>query len=92
MTRRVLAFVLALTIAGGAQGTLMYAAATPSVADLLGNPMTDGAIQCQRGANPCFGYGSWNCCTEAYVLGLIGASLGNWIAVSVNVFHYWYYC
>jgi hypothetical protein len=113
MRRRVLAFVLAVTVASGTQGTLMYAAAatpagqvteqdvdaigggepaaTLSGADALGTTPA-GAVLCQRGANPCFGYGSWNCCTEAVILGLIGASLGNWIAVSVNVYHYWYYC
>jgi hypothetical protein len=40
MTRRVLAFVLALTIASGTQGSLMYAAAAAG-----GRMVTDPAVQ-----------------------------------------------
>jgi len=116
MTRRVLAFALALTIASGAQGSLMYAATasagtrtvidpninTPVAAattvpllpdvERLGDALTDNAVQCLRGGNPCFGYFSNNCCAEMAALAAIAGAVGAWLAAGVGAYYYWYYC
>ena len=44
MTRRAIAFVLALTIASGAQGTLMYAAAAPADPDRVAAGSVDQLV------------------------------------------------
>jgi len=116
MTRRVLAFALALTIASGAQGSLMYAAAASAgdrtITDLdthsaiaaattvpalpgvekMGDALSDSAIQCLRGGNPCFGYFSNNCCAEIAALSAIAGAVGAWAAAGVGAYYYWYYC
>lgn len=71
-------------------------AATP-IAPALASALPDGAVAdtgvlCLRGAQPCFGYGSNNCCNEMEVLGYIGAGTGNWWAAAIAAAYQYAYC
>ena len=88
MIRQTIVTALVLALFGGMQGSLMYAAAatveTPGVeASAAGASFSqalpeafDGASACLRGARPCFGYGSNDCCAEMALLAAIAGTTG----------------
>lgn len=94
MNRRLLAIVLALSL----PGTLFvsHSSASSPVAPAEASIVDDGgllaAVECLRGAGPCFGWGTDNCCGEQMVLGAIAAGLQAWWAVGFSVAHMYAYC
>lgn len=59
---------------------------------LSGAAASDSSIGCLRGGDYCFGWGSWNCCTEFMVLTFISAAFGNLAAAIISAGAWWYYC
>ena len=59
---------------------------------LPGAAASDISIECLRGGDFCFGYGTWNCCGELFALMAISSAVAAWAAAGVSAFAYWYYC
>lgn len=51
-----------------------------------------GNLKCLRGANPCAGYGSENCCGEMEVAATIAWLLGNYVALGIASAYLYAYC
>lgn len=97
VNRRLLIFLLAATLTA-AQGSLVFAASATPVASVWENPSNvlapggDSATACLRGARPCFGWGSENCCAEMAGLGAVAGAVGAWLAAGVAAYGYYLYC
>lgn len=60
---------------------------------LLADAATDIAgLACQRGAQPCFGYGSWNCCVEMAFLGGVAGAVTSFLAAGIAAGYLMAYC
>lgn len=59
---------------------------------LPGAAASDTSVGCLRGGNYCFGWGSWNCCTEFMILAMISAAAGNFFALIPLAYGYGAYC
>jgi len=59
---------------------------------LSGSAASDTPIECLRGGNYCFGYGTWNCCGELWALAIISGAYGNFFGVVLATAAYLQYC
>lgn len=50
------------------------------------------SLECLRGADACFDWGSMNCCGEFFTLMAIAGATGAWAAAGLAAWAYWYYC
>lgn len=97
VNRRLIIFLLAATLTA-TQGGLVYAASANPVAAVWETPSTvpapggDSATACLRGARPCAGWGSENCCAEMAGLGAVAGAVGAWLAAGVAAYYYYVYC
>jgi hypothetical protein len=71
-----------------AAGPFATLAAVPLDTDAAGI----AALECLRGADWCFDYGSWDCCGEFFTLMAIAGATGAWAAAGLAAWAYWYYC
>lgn len=97
VNRRFIIFLLAATLTA-AQGSLVYASSATPVAAVWETPSNvlalggDSATACLRGARPCAGWGSENCCAEMAGLGAVAGVLQAWLAAGVAAYYYAAYC
>jgi len=52
----------------------------------------DGAFECLRGGDACFGIGSEGCCGEMVALAGIAGAVGAWLAAGVAAYYVYEYC
>lgn len=101
VNRRLIIFLLAATLTA-TQGGLVYAASANPVVAAWETPSTvqptvqppggDAATACLRGARPCGGWGSENCCAEMAGLGAVAGAVGAWLGAGVAAYYYYLYC